>query len=239
MSEIKTFLNNKEKELPSYPEVLEVDDIIALDLLVNEQPMSPAEKRHYILGAHWGAKIEELRKGDFFNTQEIKAIEKLVNEENLSPAEKRHYILNNEFQKKIEYLKNTQQKELLVNDVKKIKSRNVPSIKEVKKGDQLLMSFEEKGVKDHYWCTVKHVETMFKESNSPLLTISINEDNKLDKDKIVDFGRDNKCRSYLVDYCTTRYNNLDIGEKSYNKRVLEVKPADTKKIKPKKISRVK
>jgi hypothetical protein len=226
-------VNNQLKTTMIYKDILEVDDIIALDMLFKEEIMNGAEKRHYIEGAQWEEKIERLKNDNLFNQNEMKAIEKLLSGDYLTGAEKRHYVINNNIQEKIDKLKSVSQNKLSVNDVKKAKSRNIPDIETVKKGDQLLMSFEVKGVKDHFWCDVTNVETMFKESKSQLLTIKINEDNKFDQNKMIDHGRDNKCRSSLLDYCKTVYNNLDIAEKSYNKRVLEVKSAEKMKMKMK------
>jgi len=156
-----------------------------------------------------------------------------VSKDYLTSVERRDCAFNDEFKEKIEILKNAKRKDVLINDVQKIRSRGVPEIEKIKEGDQLLMSFEFKKVKDHFWCTVTHVETMFKESKSPLLTISINEDNKADVNKFVSFGRDNKVASTLLDYSLRVSNNLEISENAYNKRVLDVKPKESPKSKMK------
>jgi len=235
-NDVKDFLDNKANKpvtVMKVLSVLEADDIVALDMLLNDQKMNVAEVRHYITGAKWSEKIAALVSNDFFSGKDIQVIEKLVSKDYLTSVERRDCAFNDEFKEKIEILKNAKRKDVLINDVQKIRSRGVPEIEKIKEGDQLLMSFEFKKVKDHFWCTVTHVETMFKESKSPLLTISINEDNKADVNKFVSFGRDNKVASTLLDYSLRVSNNLEISENAYNKRVLDVKPKESPKSKMK------
>jgi len=235
-NDVKDFLDNKANKpvtVMKVLSVLEADDIVALDMLLNDQKMNVAEVRHYITGAKWSEKIAALVSNDFFSGKDIQVIEKLVSKDYLTSVERRDCAFNDEFKEKIEILKNAKRKDVLINDVQKIRSRGVPEIEKIKEGDQLLMSFEFKKVKDHFWCTVTHVETMFKESKSPLLTISINVDNKADVNKFVSFGRDNKVASTLLDYSLRVSNNLEISENAYNKRVLDVKPKESPKSKMK------
>lgn len=86
--------NYQEKMI--YKNILDNDDIKALDMLINEVKMNPAEKRHYLIGVDWDYKIERLEQEDLFDKEDIKAIKKLVADEKLSNAEKRYYIYGTE-----------------------------------------------------------------------------------------------------------------------------------------------
>lgn len=213
-----------------YKDILDNDDIKALEMLLNEEKMSVAEKRHYLLGAGWDLKLNLLEEDDLFDENDLKAIKKLVNQEPLSPAEKRHYILGSNIKEKVKELSEEAEYQHNVSNIIHKKARNVPNIEDVKVGDQILMKFEEKGMKDHYWCDVKEIDTTFTKDNKPMLTVSINTDlNKEDMTKMVTFGMDGRNSSTLLTYCKTRYDNLELGEKAYSKRALEVKPAQKPK----------
>lgn len=223
-------LETNYQEKMVYKNILDTDDLKALDMLVNEVKMNPAEKRHYLIGVDWDYKIERLEQEDLFDKEDIKAIKKLVAGEKLSNAEKRYYIYGSNIQEKIENLKLETQEKLKVNDINKVKSNNVPDINSLKEGDKILMEFEEMGVKDHFWCDVKSIDDMFTQSGKRMITISVNEDERnMKSDKMVEYGLLKEKRSLLYDYCRHKHHNLEIGEKSYNKRVLEVELSETLK----------
>lgn len=213
-----------------YKNILDVDDLKALDMLINEVKMNPAEKRHYLIGVDWEYKIERLEQENLFDKEDIKAIKKLVAGEKLSNAEKRYYIYGSNIQEKIEDLKEEVKEKLNVNDINKVKHNNVPNINTLKEGDKVLMEFEEMGVKDHFWCNVKSIDDMFTQSGKRMITISINEyERNMKSNKMVEYGllKEKKCSLY--DYCKYKHQNLEIGEKSYNKRVIEVEKKESLK----------
>jgi hypothetical protein len=218
-----------------YKDILDNDDLQALDMLINENPLNNAEKKHYLTGVDWDDKIARLKKEELFTNQELKAIKKLVSEDKLTTAEKRYYILGTEIKDKIEDLKQASQKKFKINNIKKLKSNDVTNINELKEGDQLLMNFEEKGVRDHLWCTVNKIEDESIKSGKRILTISVNDEvRNLNVEKMIEYGLLKENKSLLFDYCKGRYRNLEIGENSYNKRVIKVDQKEEQKIKSKK-----
>ena len=63
-----------------------------------------------------------------------------------------------------------------------------------------------------------------------MITISVNEDERnRNSNKMVEYGLLKEKKSLLYDYCRHKHHNLEIGEKSYNKRVLEVELSETLK----------
>lgn len=90
-------------------DVLEKTDLIALKMLINDNPMSDAEKRHYIEGANWKDKISDLKKINnnqeaVFDSNDLVVIEILTQGEKLNNAEKRHYIIGSGIENKIDEL---------------------------------------------------------------------------------------------------------------------------------------
>ena len=102
------------------------------------------------------------------------------------------------------------------------------------------MEFEEIGEKDHFWCDVKSIEDMFTKSGKRMIKISINEDEgNMKSNKMIEYGLLKEKKSLLYDYCKYKYHNLEIGEKSYNKRVLDVEISEPLKNDKKKSMKLK
>lgn len=207
-----------------YKDILDNDNLLALDMLVNEKPMTSAEKTHLILNVDWSSKLNSLKlDSELFNKKQLRAIEKLTQNQPLNTVEKQFYIQETNLPAILEKLSEKIKAKLKVNNITKIKSNNVPDISDVKIGDKILMLFEKNNTKEHFWCTVDHLENRSQENKSNLLSISINDDNKIDENNFIQYGLSNEKKALFFNYCKAKNPDLKISENAYNKRVIEVK----------------
>lgn len=109
-----------------YKDILDNDDLQALDKLVNEKTMTEEERKHYIEKIDWNKNIELLKEDGLFDKQQIKALKKLTSEISLTNAEKRYYIEGSNIKEILNELTKETQKNSKVNNIKKIRSNNVP-----------------------------------------------------------------------------------------------------------------
>jgi len=91
-----------------FQDILNKDDLKAINLLINDYKMVGQEKRYYITSVDWKNKLlklkEKNKKVNFFSEDDIQAIKLLINDREMNSMERLHYIEGSNIKEKVSEL---------------------------------------------------------------------------------------------------------------------------------------